>query len=161
MKEQQKHRDAYEYYRDMPATEGKRSIAKVAKKFSVSETSVNKWNKAFQWQQRVMLHDQEVQKGLQEKMMPEWVETKAYLLKVALEQVKKGRDAGVSPASTRDMMAAIKEARSMMGETDTVQVNAEVKHEISINETMKEYDTLLTTISSRNQDQDDHADDSE
>ena len=63
-----------------------------------------------------MLHDQEVHKGVQEKMMPEWIETKAYLLKVALEQVKKGRDAGVEPTSTRDMMAAIKEARSIMGE---------------------------------------------
>lgn len=78
-----------------------------------------------------MLHDQEVQKGVQEKMLPEWIETKAYLLKVALEQVKKGRDAGVVPTSTRDMMAAIKEARSIMGEdvnTD-VKISLEVKYE--------------------------------
>lgn len=131
MKEQQRHRDAYEYYRDMPATEGKRSIAKVAKRFSVSETSVNKWNKAFNWQEKVMLHDQKVQEGVQDKMMPEWIETKAYLLKVALEQVKKGRDEGVVPTSTRDMMAAIKEARSIMGETDSTDhtITLNVKYE--------------------------------
>ena len=92
MKEQQRHRDAYEYYRDMPATEGKRSIAKVAKRFSVSETSVNKWNKAFNWQEKVMLHDQKVQEGVQDKMMPEWIETKAYLLKVALANIHPGHD---------------------------------------------------------------------
>ena len=78
-----------------------------------------------------MLHDQELHKGVQEKMMPEWIETKAYLLKVALEQVKKGRDAGVVPTSTRDMMAAIKEARSIMGETDTVEITGSLKHEVS------------------------------
>jgi len=126
MKEQQRHRDAYGYYRDMGATEGKRSLAKVAKKFSVSETSINKWNAAFDWQEKVMLHDQEVQKGVQEKMMPEWIDAKAYLLKVALEQVKRGRNEGVVPASTRDMMAASKEARSIMGETDSLNLNTTI-----------------------------------
>ena len=78
-----------------------------------------------------MLHDQEVQKGVQEKMMPEWIDAKAYLLKVALEQVKKGRDAGVIPTSTRDMMAAIKEARSIMGESDKVEVTGSLKHDLT------------------------------
>ena len=112
MQETPKHLDAYAFYRDLK----KRSYPAVASELSVSVTSVKKWAKAFNWQERVMLHDQEVHKGVQEKMMPEWIETKAYLLKVALEQVKKGRDAGVEPTSTRDMMAAIKEARSIMGE---------------------------------------------
>lgn len=127
MQEKQKHLDAYSLYRDMP----KRNLREVGRKFGVSETAVTNWSREFNWQERVMLHDQEVQKGVQEKMMPEWIETKAYLLKVALEQVKKGRDAGVEPSSTRDMMAAIKEARSIMGEdvnTD-VKISLEVKYE--------------------------------
>jgi len=140
MKEQPKHVAAYEFYRDMP----KRSYQAVSNEFTVSMTSVKKWAKAFNWQERVMLHDQEVQKGVQEKMMPEWIETKAYLLKVALEQVKKGRDAGVIPASTRDMVAAIKEARSIMGETDKVEVTGSLKHEISIEDMLKEYETEQT-----------------
>lgn len=112
MQEKQKHLDAYAIYRDMP----KRNLREVGRKCGVSETAITNWSREFNWQERVMLHDQEVHKGVQEKMMPEWIETKAYLLKVALEQVKKGRDAGVEPTSTRDMMAAIKEARSIMGE---------------------------------------------
>ena len=139
MKEQPKHVAAYEFYRDLP----KRSYRAVSEKFTISETSIKKWAKAFNWQERVMLHDQEVQKGVQEKMMPEWIETKAYLLKVALEQVKKGRDAGVVPSSTRDMMAAIKEARSIMGESDKVEIEhtGKVQHEISIEAMLKEYET--------------------
>ena len=127
MQETPKHVEAYEFYRDLK----KRSYQAVSNEFTVSMTSVKKWAKAFNWQERVMLHDQEVQKGVQEKMMPEWIETKAYLLKVALEQVKKGRDAGVEPSSTRDMMAAIKEARSIMGETDKVEITGLLKHEVS------------------------------
>ena len=96
-----------------------------------SARTLKDWSKKYGWQERVMLHDQEVQKGVQEKMMPEWIETKAYLLKVALEQVKKGRDAGVVPTSTRDMMAAIKEARSIMGETDKVEVTGTLKHDVN------------------------------
>ena len=127
MQETPKHADAYTFYRDLQ----KRSYPLVASKFSVSVTSVKKWSKAFNWQERVMLHDQEVQKGVQEKMMPEWIDAKAYLLKVALEQVKKGRDAGVIPTSTRDMMAAIKEARSIMGESDKVEVTGSLKHDLT------------------------------
>jgi len=148
MKEQPRHVAAYEFYRDMP----KRSLAKVAQKFGVSETSINKWNKAFNWQERVMLHDQEVQKGVREKMMPEWIETKAYLLKVALEQVKKGRDAGVIPSSTRDMMAAIKEARSIMGETDKVEITGSFQHEIAADPDVLKTANELARKLSRNKD---------
>jgi len=148
MKEQPRHVAAYEFYRDMP----KRSLAKVAQKFGVSETSINKWNKAFNWQERVMLHDQEVQKGVREKMMPEWIETKAYLLKVALEQVKKGRDAGVIPSSTRDMMAAIKEARSIMGETDKVEITGSFQHEITADPDVLKTANELARKLSRNKD---------
>lgn len=136
MKETPKHNDAYAFYRDMQ----KRSLAKVAEKCSVSETSINKWNKAFNWQERVMLHDQEVQKGVQEKMMPEWIDAKAYLLKVALEQVKKGRNDGVIPTSTRDMMAASKEARSIMGEDTGTDANAKIIIEVKYEEPPKDGD---------------------
>ena len=127
MIERQKHLDAYAIYRDMEH----RNLRAVGRKCGVSETAITNWSREFNWQERVMLHDQELHKGVQEKMMPEWIETKAYLLKVALEQVKKGRDAGVVPTSTRDMMAAIKEARSIMGETDTVEITGSLKHEVS------------------------------
>ena len=148
MQEKQKHLDAYSLYRDMP----KRNLREVGRKFGVSETAVTNWSREFNWQERVMLHDQEVQKGVQEKMMPEWIETKAYLLKVALEQVKKGRDAGVEPSSTRDMMAAIKEARSIMGETDKVEITGSLKHEVSADPgVLKTANELAQKLSRKNE----------
>ena len=118
---------AYAFFRDMPH----RNLREVARKYAVSRAAVTNWNREFNWQERVMLHDQEVQKGVQEKMMPEWIDAKAYLLKVALEQVKKGRDAGVIPTSTRDLVAAIKEARSIMGESDKVEVTGSLKYDLT------------------------------
>ena len=127
MKETPRHIAAYEFYRD----QDKRSIAKVAIEFSVAETSINKWKKAVNWQERVMLHDQEILRGVQEKMMPEWIETKAFFLKTLLDQVKIGVAEGIFPQNTRDMVAAIKEARSIMGESDKVEVIATLKHDVS------------------------------
>ncbi len=148
MQEKQKHLDAYSLYRDM----SKRNLREVGRKFGVSETAVTNWSREFNWQERVMLHDQEVQKGVQEKMMPEWIETKAYLLKVALEQVKKGRDAGVEPSSTRDMMAAIKEARSIMGETDKIEITGSLKHEVSADPgVLKTANELAQKLSRKNE----------
>ena len=62
MKEQPKHVAAYEFYRDML----KRSLAQVAQKFSVSETSINKWNKEFKWQMRIAAWDAAIREGVEE-----------------------------------------------------------------------------------------------
>ncbi len=146
MKETPKHMAAYAFFRDMP----QRNLREVARKYAVSRAAVTNWNREFNWAERVMLHDQEVQKGVQEKMMPEWIGAKAYLLKVALEQVKKGRDAGVIPTSTRDMMAAIKEARSIMGESDKVEVTGSLKHDLTADpDILKAANELAQKLSKR------------
>lgn len=72
MKEHPKHVAAYEFYRDMP----KRSLAKVAQKFSVSETSINKWNNAFKWQRRVAAWDNAVREGVEEGALEALVDTR-------------------------------------------------------------------------------------
>jgi len=84
----------------------------------VSRSAVDNWKKAFDWDQRTLLRDQEIAKGVKEKLLPEWIDMKAYLLKTLIEQVKKARDAGIEPQSTRAIVAAVKEIRSMMGESD-------------------------------------------
>ena len=138
---------AYELYFELGTS---RSLLKlhelISRKYpkkSPSYPTLKKWCRTYNWVEKCLIRDKEITQGVQEKMMPEWVETKAYLLKVALEQVKKGRDAGVAPSSTRDMMAAIKEARSIMGETDKVEIEhtGKVQHEISIEAMLKEYET--------------------
>ena len=125
---------AYEIYFELGTS---RSLSKLhdhlSKKYpkiSPSYPTLKNWSKNDNWVERCLIRDKEISQGVQEKMMPEWIDAKAYLLKVALEQVKKGRDAGVEPSSTRDMMAAIKEARSIMGETDSVKIEATVAHHI-------------------------------
>ena len=157
MIEQPKHTAAYGLYRDLD----KRNYQAVADKLSVSMTSVKKWGKEFHWQERVMLHDKEIADGVQKKMMPEWIEMKAYLLKTLLEQVKKARDDNIAPQNTRDIVAAIKEIRSMMGEDEVTQLKGEVTHEITIANTMSEYDGLLTRIIAQDQDPDNNPDNPE
>ena len=50
MKEQPRHIKAFEYYVSLD----KRSYPQVAEKFTVSHTSVKKWAKAFNWQERLI-----------------------------------------------------------------------------------------------------------
>ena len=88
-----------------------------------SLTTLKQWSRHGNWVEQCMLTDQEIASGVKEKMLPEWIEVKSYLLKTLIEQVKKGREAGVSPENTRDMVAAIKEIRAMMGESDSADVN--------------------------------------
>ena len=96
-----------------------RKIPPIAERFGVSSRAVHKWKKEFNWKERCVLRDQEIAKGVKEKLLPEWIDMKAYLLKTLLEQVKKARDAGIEPRSTRDVVAAVKEIRGIMGETDS------------------------------------------
>ena len=72
MKETAKHIAAYEFYRDQV----KRSIAKVAIEFSVSETSINKWNKAFKWQRRIAAWDIAIREGVEEAAIEAVVDTR-------------------------------------------------------------------------------------
>ena len=87
-----------------------------------SLTTLKQWSRHENWVEQCMLTDKEVADGVKEKMLPEWIEVKSYLLKTLIEQVKKGRETGVSPENTRDMVSAIKEIRAMMGESDAADV---------------------------------------
>lgn len=124
-KETDRHKMAFEAFYEL------RNYAAVAKKFGVSRSAVDNWKKAFDWDQRTILRDQEIAKGVKEKLLPEWIDMKAYLLKTLIEQVKKARDAGIEPQSTRDIVAAVKEIRSIMGESDKVEVTGSLKHEVT------------------------------
>lgn len=77
MKEQPKHIAAYEFYRDLP----KRSYQQVATAFSVSLTSVKKWAKAFNWQERVTVWDNAVREGVEEGALEALVDTRVEEIK--------------------------------------------------------------------------------
>lgn len=72
MKEQPKHVAAYEFYRDMP----KRSLAKAAGAMGTSETSINKWNKAFDWQRKIATWDAAIREGIEERAITAVVDTR-------------------------------------------------------------------------------------
>ena len=98
---------AYEIYFELGTS---RSLSKLhdhlSKKYpkiSPSYPTLKNWSKNDNWVERCLIRDKEISQG---------------------------RDAGVEPSSTRDMMAAIKEARSIMGETDSVKIEATVAHHI-------------------------------
>lgn len=85
-----------------------------------SLSTLKAWSRQRNWVEQCLLTDHEINEGVKEKLLPEWIEVKSYLLKTLIEQVKKGREAGVTPESTRDMVAATKEIREMMGESDNL-----------------------------------------
>lgn len=123
MQEKPQHVDAYHAYRDMMP----RNVRQLARILGVSEGSVGTWKREFGWKERLMLHDKAVQDGLNETFIDDWVQIKADLLRAAIDQVQLGKDLKIAPQTTRDMMAASKEARSIMGESDhKIDVTAEV-----------------------------------
>jgi len=74
MVETKRHGDAFDYYYSLG--EG-RSCQQVAIKLSVSRTSVQKWKKAFNWDERVIQRDLEINKRVEEKTNNAIANTKA------------------------------------------------------------------------------------
>jgi uncharacterized protein YjcR len=72
MIEQPKHVAAYEFYRDMQ----KRSYRGVTKAFSVSETSVKKWSREFNWKTRIAVWDNAVREGVEAGALESLVDTR-------------------------------------------------------------------------------------
>jgi hypothetical protein len=64
LKETLRHKEAFEYYYVLGE---KRSYPQVAHKFTVSDRSIKKWGKAFNWQERIEQRDIEISRGLEIK----------------------------------------------------------------------------------------------
>jgi len=74
MQETKRHGDAFDYYYSLGA---ERSYPQVASKFTVSRTSVKIWAKEFNWKNRVIQRDLEINKRIEEKTDSAIVNTKA------------------------------------------------------------------------------------
>lgn len=85
--------------------------------------TIKEWSIKGEWQKRIALMDVEIQEGVREQILPEWIEIKAYLLKTLLEQVKKARTADITPENSRELVSVVHEIRSIMGEGDTTDIN--------------------------------------
>ena len=117
MKETPRHVAAFSYYCTMP----KRNLRLFAEGFGVSLSTAGSWSKAFDWKRRTKEFDFKATSQLQEIVIKDWVETKAYLLRVLMKQIIDGVDAGIKPKSTGEMVAAIREIRSIMGDEITTE----------------------------------------
>jgi hypothetical protein len=87
-----------------------------------SLSTLKKWHKEDEWKLQCMMMDKEIRDGVKEKMMPEWIEVKVTLLKTFMNQIKKAKEADITPENTRDLVAASKEIRALMGEGDHIDV---------------------------------------
>jgi len=57
MKETLRHKEAFEYYYNLGE---KRGLREVTQNFNITLTAVANWSKAFNWQERVAIRDNEV-----------------------------------------------------------------------------------------------------
>lgn len=112
MEETPKQAAAFLYYCTMP----KRNLRQFARDFGVSMSTAGVWSRELNWQERVKEFDFKTTSQLQEIVIKNWAETKAYLLRVLMKQIIDGVDAGIKPKNTHEMVSAIREVRSMMGD---------------------------------------------
>jgi transposase len=112
-----RHREAFEYYYSLGE---KKSLTLVARKFNVSKQTVTKWNKAFNWQQRVEQRDIENGKRLEKKTDNAVVNSKAEYralirktVDVFKERLKEGK---IKISRPQDLESLAKLDLLMMGE---------------------------------------------
>lgn len=74
MVETKRHGDAFDVYYTLGAD---RSYAEVGRKLGVSKTSIEKWGREFNWKERVILRDLEINKKVEDKTNDHIVNTKA------------------------------------------------------------------------------------
>lgn len=74
MVETKRHGDAFDYYYSLGVDRG---YTGVAREFKSSRSAVGKWGKAFNWQERVIQRDLEINKKVEEKTTDAIVNTKA------------------------------------------------------------------------------------
>lgn len=73
MKEELRHREAFEYYYSLGDT---RTLPQVNQKFKVSLTSIKRWSGSFNWQDRVFQRDLEISKEMELKTNRTVIDTK-------------------------------------------------------------------------------------
>jgi len=126
MKETLRHKEAFEFYYVLGDS---RSYMQVAQQFNVSKTSVAKWAKAFNWQERIEQRDIENSHRLAEKTDSIIVNEKANYRKIIKASIFKYVEAlkagGVKVNTVADLDRLIKADLLLMGEvTDRTEVRS-------------------------------------
>lgn len=113
-------KEAFEYYYTLG---GDRSLREVARKFNKSLTTIHKWNKSFNWQERCEIRDAENGRRLEERNNDTIVEVKAKYHKVLkalvgkfVEDLNNGR---IKIDKISDLVKIIELDMKLLGETET------------------------------------------
>ena len=100
-----------------------RSLSKLREKIhnenpegTPSIDALKDWSSKYSWQSQVMIMDKAVGDGLVDTLVPAWVELKAELIEIMVNQIRAGVEKGIAPENTRDMVALMKELRSLVGD---------------------------------------------
>lgn len=82
-------------------------------------TTLKDWSLKYSWQNQVMLMDKAVSDGLKDRLVPSWIELKAELVGIMVNQIRAGVEKGLEPENIRDMTALMKELRGTVGDDIT------------------------------------------
>jgi len=116
MQQSEKHRIAFEaYYLS-------RNVSAVARELGTSRNSVGKWKEKFKWDAECADRDHEIGEKTKEIMIPKWVKVKGKLIEAFISQIEAAMEDGITPETSRDMVAISKELRGLMGEADKQEI---------------------------------------
>ena len=121
MKEQQKHRDAFEYYL-IQKLDGKPvvdAVVAVAAKFNCSDSAVYTWKREFDWsgQEAIRVHD--IQNKVAEKTNAALADNKAWYLRITHDAIRQAEERGiVQVENARDFDLLVKQALTIQGDDD-------------------------------------------
>lgn len=156
MEEEQYHLDAFENYLILiHSGHNKTSAVKeVSLKYKVSETSVWKWKKSFNWDEREAIRSKEINKGVEEKTNSTIIENKATYLGIIhnifndyIADVEKGIRPPLKMCNTSDLVRLIYTALKIQkedGDDTPIKVEVENKGKDDIpDEVVKEFGKFL------------------
>lgn len=112
MKETLQHKEAFEYYYSLGENRGYREVAQ---KFNTSLTTLAKWGKTFNWQERVTQRDIEISKQLEKKTNTTVLNEKANYRKLIKEAITNMNDIKIE--SVKDYETLVKLDLLLMGES--------------------------------------------
>ena len=139
---------AFEYYYGLGDA---RTLQEVAKLCKMSESTVQKWSAAFNWNDRIKLKDLEIAKDLKKQSHDSVLDIKARLLKmvnVPVEDYLNKIDNGEIPVnikSSTDIERFIKLILLIYGEPSEI-IKGSQSHEVNIYDRINEYKQRFTTI---------------
>ncbi len=115
MKETARHREAFEWYYGLGE---KRNIVVVAGKYGVSEMTLARWSKEFEWQKRILDRDKKIADAIEKKADTKEINRKLRMLRF-IDDIYEGNESkikGMDVEGVSDLIALSKHEQLLSGE---------------------------------------------